>query len=289
MIVLSLGLMSFTPEVFADGRVIALSGVVNIMENDQAAEKPLKYNDKVTPGQTIVTKADGKLKVLFEEDNSVITVGPASKLKITVQLFDAKQKKRQTFIKIFQGKLRVLVTKMKEMLDSKFEVETSNGIAGVRGTYFFIQDNGTQTQLVTFEGNVALQQGDNVVEVPANFSLTANGGAISPDALQPVTPEQLQTINQEAGVEEEPPVGNVNLGPNVGDAPPPWFEPPSDLGLGNSGNQPGGTFYEQFFGNDPGFGGLELPPIQQEPTTGGAAGQTPVNINISGIPTAPSN
>lgn len=282
---------------FAAGQVISIVGNVSVMENDTAAEKTLNYNDTVQTGATIVTKENSKVKILFD-DKSVITVGASSKLKNVQQVFDEKKRQRQTKMKLLFGKVRSLVSKVKNLLDSRFEVETSNGIAGVRGTYFVVQDNGSQTQIFTLEGNVVMQpNGGGAVEVPANFSFTienqsagGNGGDQPAGGVKPITPEQFNTLEQETNVGEDPAPTTINPGANAGEAPPPWFQGGGQFGPGGPGPGSGEhPFFQQFFsGPGQGQGPVFLPPINQQPP-GSNLPSTSVDIHVNGLPSSSGN
>lgn len=284
------GMTLSTPMAHAAGKVISLEGKATLFRNEPDKGSLLRYGDPVQPGDTIETAADAKLKMLFDDD-SLVTLGPSSRLKITTQLFDASSKQRQTLLKLIYGKVRTLVPKLRELFKSSYEVETPNAVAGVRGTYFVTTyvppsrgTNGT-TGVYTYEGSVALRfmpgagQPGGTINVPADHYAVGSGGAVQPQPLDATTRAQLDRDTQ---VEEKPPQIDSPEGHGITNAPPNWLPPQPGI-PGQGGPGPGPGYSGQFFGNGTN-GPIVEPPIQQQPPANVL--KTPVQVHVNGVPNA---
>jgi hypothetical protein len=127
------------------GSVAALEGNAEVL-HPGAAWTPLGVGDPVKVGDQLRTQADAKLKVVFQDD-SVLTVGPASTLAVTEQTVGAAP---VSSFSLLVGSLRALVTERYAKPGARFEVETPTAIAGVRGTGFIAQydPTGEETTIV---------------------------------------------------------------------------------------------------------------------------------------------
>lgn len=110
------------------GTIASLKGKV-IIQRD-SAESEAKINDKIYLHDTIETKADSRVKILFSDD-SLLSLAENSKMNIKEYLYEKDGKKGASVINLMEGKLKSITGK------ASFEVHTPTAVAASRGTYFF--------------------------------------------------------------------------------------------------------------------------------------------------------
>ena len=116
------------------GKITKVEGGVDILKSGTAAAVPIKLNDSISIGDILRTKSDGKAEITFV-DNSVMTVGPKSRLGIEEYLFNPDAEKRAVSVKLHRGKMGFNVPKpLYSAEGSKFEMKTRSAVAGIRGT-----------------------------------------------------------------------------------------------------------------------------------------------------------
>jgi hypothetical protein len=116
------------------GKLTKISGRVDILRAGAAAAVPVKVNEEVSIGDIVRTKSDGTAEITFI-DNSVMTLGPSSRLGIEEYLFKSEDNKRVASVKLHRGKAGFTVPKPVYAAEgSKFEMKTRTAVAGVRGT-----------------------------------------------------------------------------------------------------------------------------------------------------------
>lgn len=115
-----------------------------------------KVGSKVYEGDTIVTGADSRAKVVMS-DRNVINISPDTQIKIAQYQNDSASGKKNVELDLVKGKVRNNVEQKYEG-DNSFQVKTPTAVAGVRGTQFVVSfDPGTRmTSVVTFKGAVSL-------------------------------------------------------------------------------------------------------------------------------------
>jgi len=105
----------------------------------------------LSEGDRLRTGAASRLEVKLK-DGSVLRLADRSELKLQSAQFGPREKKRFD-AKLFAGRLWAAVTKLVGS-DSSFEVETTNAVAGVRGTRFAAAVEGGDTTVRVYDGAV---------------------------------------------------------------------------------------------------------------------------------------
>lgn len=117
----------------------------------------LAVDAPVFEGDTLESDAGARLQVSFK-DGSVIRVGSSSKLLLKSAYFGEKGEKNVN-AKLFFGRAWSKVVGLVGG-ESKFEVETDNAVAGVRGTTFRVDASRDRSVLVrVYAGAVAVAPG----------------------------------------------------------------------------------------------------------------------------------
>jgi len=138
-----------------NARVSFLDGKANATSSGKKAA--LQKGAVVRVGDVVETDPGAKLE-LEMTDGSVLRIGPASRLELKAAHFGAAGEK--TFsAKLLFGRVWSKVSGLVGR-ESKFEVETDNAVAGVRGTTFRIDARADKSLLVrVYAGSVAMAPG----------------------------------------------------------------------------------------------------------------------------------
>jgi hypothetical protein len=127
---------------------------------------------------------------------------------------------QQTQIELSYGRVRSQVVKQSKP-NSKFEIHTAVGVAGVVGTDFFLGYENGLFQIIVYEGHIKFCNLDGVcVDVLAGQTATIRDGHQPPDAPAPATPAELTeaTVATSVGGTSAglPPVHHISVGWIVG-------------------------------------------------------------------------
>ena len=116
------------------GEITALKGDVKIIRNNYSISgtKGLKLEQK----DIIKTSNNTKLQVIFK-DNTVITIGKNSEVKISDYIFDNVNSKAN--FKLSHGIMKTLTGKIGKFAPKRFKIRTKNASIGIRGTYFVVE------------------------------------------------------------------------------------------------------------------------------------------------------
>jgi hypothetical protein len=185
--------------------VSALEGKAE-KSRDKRAPVPLLVGAGVGQGDIISTADDTRLELKFS-DNSVLRLGPKAKIQLTEAHFAGGAAKRKMSAKLFFGNLWAKVTSVIQG-EQKFQVETENAVAGVRGTTFRVDARTDKSVLVrVYAGAVAVAKnipiyatgkpGDPRREVPGPDE-------ISREQWEKIVGKQMQILIAADGTPGEP-------------------------------------------------------------------------------------
>ncbi len=160
------------------GLFTAAQGNVTVTHPGTARVQPVNVHDEVLFRDVIETQNESRTKAFFEDD-SILTVGENSKVEITEYIYKPDQNTRRTVVKLLQGQLRALVSKVFTGSGSKFEIHTPTAVAAARGTYFVVwfEDGVSGIANIGHSGRVAFTSGGTEIIVdPGRFSTAVAGG-----------------------------------------------------------------------------------------------------------------
>jgi hypothetical protein len=159
------------------GFYTAVSGRVEVTHPGEGRVVPVRLHDHVVFKDVIETKDDSRTKAFFQDD-SVLTVGTNSRVEINEYIYDPDQSVRRAIVKLMQGQVRALVSKVFKANGSKFEVHTPTAVAAARGTYFTVWVNEGQSGIINIgeKGGVDFTSaGSTVLVEPGYFSVARKG------------------------------------------------------------------------------------------------------------------
>ena len=121
------------------GIVKTVKGQVTVERAGQVltAEEGLK----LMQGDIMVTGADSTLGIIMR-DNSVVSVGPDSRLELTEFVFEPAEKRMSFVSRMIKGTAVYLSGLIAKLDQRAMRVETPTAVCGVRGTRFAISVKG---------------------------------------------------------------------------------------------------------------------------------------------------
>ncbi|MDX2250981.1 MAG: FecR family protein [Nitrospira sp.] len=163
------------------GFYTAVLGQVSVAHPSEGRALPVKLNDTVLFKDVIQTYTESRTRAFFQ-DESMLTVGENSRVEINEYIYDPDQNVRRAIVKLMQGQVRALVSKVFKANGSKFEVHTPSAVAAARGTYFTVWTANGQSGIINIgeKGRVDFTSGGTTVAVdPGFFSIAEDGKAPS--------------------------------------------------------------------------------------------------------------
>jgi hypothetical protein len=167
------------------------------------ARSELRTGSPVAQGDTIETQDASRLEVRFS-DGSVLRLGPRSKLQLAQAHFGGPAR-RKLNARLFFGKLWAKVISVVQG-EQKFQVETENAVAGVRGTTFRVDANADKSVLVrVYDGSVAVAKAAPPGGAPAEERREVPGPQeVTRDAWERLVGRQMQIAISADGTPGEP-------------------------------------------------------------------------------------
>lgn len=163
------------------GVYTAVMGKVTVTHPGEARVLSVKLHDEVLFKDVIQTDKESRTKAFFQDD-SILTVGENSRVEITEYIYNPETNLRRSVVKVMQGQVRALVSKVFKSNGSRFEVHTPSAVAAARGTYFTVWHENGQSGIINVgeSGRVDFTSGGVTVAVdPGQFSLAEYGKAPS--------------------------------------------------------------------------------------------------------------
>jgi len=99
---------------------------------------PAEMNMKIMIRDVIKTGPDGSLGLIFEDD-TIVSVGPASEFIVEEFLFNPADKKLSFVVRIFQGTFSFLSGQINKLAPDSVRLETPDATIGMRGTHVLVQ------------------------------------------------------------------------------------------------------------------------------------------------------
>ncbi|MEW6409937.1 MAG: FecR family protein [Nitrospirota bacterium] len=202
------------------GKFTIIEGKVDLLKPGEKRASPVKEGDTVSVGDIVRTKSASKAQITFV-DESTVNIGESSRLEITEFLFNPAEDKRSSVVKTFRGSVRSIVPKVFKAEGSRYEVNSTTAIAGIRGTDFVVISVPALTQVMALEGRVTVRNIDpKIVGVVTLGPKEATIVAINrpPAPPLPVKPEQIQSVIQ--GTTPKPKPKEEAPPPPPAEAPP---------------------------------------------------------------------
>lgn len=118
------------------GIVKSLTGDVMIVRNEASIKA--EVNMKLLKGDQVKTGDNSKAGLIFEDD-TVISIGPNSRIVIENFLFQPNEKKLSFVARIVQGTASYLSGQIAKLAPDLVRIETPHATIGTRGTNILIK------------------------------------------------------------------------------------------------------------------------------------------------------
>jgi hypothetical protein len=178
----------------ASPTTVSVTGRVEIQSGAEAS--PLVRFAPVPEGSTVITHEQSFAAIRFQ-DGSLLRMG--EKTRVTLGKIEQHEPaaKRKTTLKLTVGRVwaRVMDLFGKE---SRFDLETSNAVAGVRGTAFFAETGPGGDNFTVDFGAINLQSGAFAVDLSGPGATTQTGGR-GFSAPSHLSPAELAALRESTG------------------------------------------------------------------------------------------
>jgi len=148
----------------APGQVTFVSGEATRSAGGKAEK--LAVGAKVFAGDVIETQGRTRLELTLR-DQSVVRFGPRSRVVLGAAVFGRSVEERKVAARLVAGEVWAKVAKAVGG-DSRFEVQTANAVAGVRGTTFRVNARTDRSVVVKVYGGTVAVAGGGPIPRPAH-------------------------------------------------------------------------------------------------------------------------
>jgi hypothetical protein len=118
------------------GRFQAVEGRVDILTGGQLPASPAKVDEGVEPGDVVRTKTRSRAQLRFVDDTT-LSLAPESRVVIEEYLYAAGKNRRRAVLRVLQGLVLTVVTRLWQTQEPDFLMKTHTAIMGVRGTRWY--------------------------------------------------------------------------------------------------------------------------------------------------------
>lgn len=168
-------------------------------------ETPAKIGMPLDIGMKIKTSGKNSLCEIYFNEN-VIKVFGDSIISVDRLTYNHKSESDETSLTLEKGRFFAHVSR-KLMKDDSFIVKTPVTVAAVRGTDFFVSDNGTASTVSCLDGKVEIRdrskKGDSVVASNNEEAKTSKGKAAKKDLIESKRSDSLKKDSSIAPVTSE--------------------------------------------------------------------------------------
>lgn len=154
-------------------KVTMTVGNVNVKRANGAVE-PMKTGSTLLKNDAIITAAGSRAEVQLDE-GSVVRVGPETEFALASYGYGANGA-RDTNLNLANGSMSMRVTKLTGSSD--FKVSTVTAVAGVRGTFFYVNydKNSKEVGIAVYSGKVEVGKEDKNGKIEANDKVAVSAG-----------------------------------------------------------------------------------------------------------------
>ena len=208
----------FVSTLFANiGKITLLEGEAFVKRGEETLR--LNISDSISNNDFIETKTNSKVKITFI-DNTIITIGKESSLKIEDYFFDSNNKNSaKTELNVSKGAFHAITGQIGKVNPEKFKLKTKNATIGIRGTEIY----GDQNRVFCTQGVIFVLSFGETREVSQGFFVNTFDNQI-PSQSTPIDQQQFQDVNSR--------LNTISLGNNQN--PNNFDNPSSPLAFQNS-------------------------------------------------------
>ncbi len=187
------------------GRFVMVTGETDLLKQGKPPGLPVKVNDGVERGDVVRTKSRAKAQIRFIDD-SVLTLAPDSRIAVADYLYDQPRGERRAVVRVYKGLIHAVVTRILNVQQPDFLMETHTAGLGVRGTDWYTLIAPSATGVYLLQGRLDVHS--NIAGLPSvllrSMEYTLVNRGQPPLAPRPLTPATLALLRKmmDPGVQE---------------------------------------------------------------------------------------
>lgn len=172
-------------------------GTITLLEGEafvQRGQDTLRLNlsDQISNNDFIETKTNSKVKITFI-DNTIITIGKESSLKIEDYFFDSNNKSSaKTELSVSKGAFHAITGQIGKVNPEKFKLKTKNATIGIRGTEIY----GDQNRVFCTQGAIYVLSFGETREISQGFFINTFNNQ-SPSEVIPIDTQNFNNMNSQ--------------------------------------------------------------------------------------------
>ena len=192
------------------GQITAIRKAVSVVHAGSPAALPLATRQPLLVADTLQTGERARAQALFLDD-TMLTLGPQTRLEISEYLHDPGQQIRRMTVKLAHGTVRALVGRAFPGLGSMFVVQTGTAsiIAGTAYCTVWSHEGEIGVANIGTSGAVSFAAAGRVVMLEPGFYAIAQTGK-PPGAAQPTNATAPPAVRQA--------IGETEMGDDLGSA-----------------------------------------------------------------------
>lgn len=190
------------------GKIVSFNGEASILRENQTIL--VDKNSVFQKNDTLNTKENTKLQILFLDD-TIISIGQNSTLKINDYLFEEKDSKAE--FTMAKGVFRTITGKIGKIAPENFKLETKSASIGIRGTQIVTAIEDNNEKIFCTEGQIEIKNNetkDSVIVNKGEF-VSFKEGNKDKFNVQKIKQSDLQDINKSIAIKENLPIDNVSI------------------------------------------------------------------------------
>ncbi|MCT7492687.1 FecR family protein [Aliarcobacter cryaerophilus] len=198
----------FVSTLFANiGTITLLEGEAFVKRGQETLR--LNISDSISNNDFIETKTNSKVKITFT-DNTIITIGKESSLKIEDYFFDSNNKNSaKTELNVSKGAFHAITGQIGKVNPEKFKLKTKNATIGIRGTEIY----GDQNRVFCTSGAIFVSSFGEIRDIDSgNYVFTYENQA--PSSVMPMDTNEFNEVdvqlNTNSVSQNEAPSFNTN-------------------------------------------------------------------------------
>jgi hypothetical protein len=177
------------------GRAATVSLVEGTAQVRRGSRVPqdLREGSSVQQGDVVETGDESRVELKLP-DSSALRIGPRARLALTAAHFERGPARRQLSVRLVFGKVWAKVTSVAGG-DQRFQIETENAVARVRGTTFRVDAHEDRSVLVrVYTGTVAVRRNAPSYEQPGERREVPGPQEVSREAWEKLLGKQMQML-----------------------------------------------------------------------------------------------
>jgi hypothetical protein len=183
----------------AVGQIVQVEGRVDILKGGKLPSIPAQKQGEVEEGDVIRTKTLSRIEIRFVDD-TILTLGPESRVAIEEYLFMAAQEQRQAKLRVFLGLVKTTVSKLFKGAAPDFTIISKAAIVGVRGTTWYTLIRPNSTDIFNENGEIEVSNVQPEIKgkvILHQMEFTRVAARATPTPPLPITLEDLRRLNQQ--------------------------------------------------------------------------------------------